>query len=190
MSTRIHPKNVHEKSPKKCPRDVTKSVHEKSPLLSSRSHLLCPRDVCHPYNTLCSPHAIPNYKSKFGDIVTRTRIQKAERTRENNSESKSKGHLDIFCDFNMVTSSYKLARNPFWLSNATTWGVGAQISYKPPQQLCGFFPKRSYKIFWVLMNKKFPSAALNPIVALNLPWLLKRPYRQILILSVFQLERT
>ena len=55
MSTKSHPKNVHEKSPKKrtsrghfCPRDVTKSVHEKSPLLSTRSHLLCPRDVCHP----------------------------------------------------------------------------------------------------------------------------------------------
>jgi hypothetical protein len=27
---------------------VDKSVHEKSPLLSTRSHLLCPRDVCHP----------------------------------------------------------------------------------------------------------------------------------------------
>ena len=55
MSTKCHPKNVHEKSPKKrtsrghfCPRDVAKSVHEMSPLLSTRCHLLCPRNVCHP----------------------------------------------------------------------------------------------------------------------------------------------
>ena len=55
MSTRIHPKNVHENSPKKrtslgqkCQQDFTKSVHEMSPLLSTRSHLLCPWDVCHP----------------------------------------------------------------------------------------------------------------------------------------------
>ena len=38
MSTKIHPKSVHEKSPnwvtfrgQKCPRDVTKNVHGKSP---------------------------------------------------------------------------------------------------------------------------------------------------------------
>ena len=55
MSTKCHPKNVHEMSPKrrssrgqKCPRDVAKSVHEMSPLLSTRCHLLCPRNVCHP----------------------------------------------------------------------------------------------------------------------------------------------
>ena len=55
MSTKSHPKNVHEMSPKKrtscgqkCPRNVTKSVHEMLPLLSTRCHLLCPRNVCHP----------------------------------------------------------------------------------------------------------------------------------------------
>ena len=63
MATRIHPKNVHEKSPKNVHemspkkrtsrgRNVTKSVHEMSPLLSTRCHLLCPRDVCHPHGWL------------------------------------------------------------------------------------------------------------------------------------------
>ena len=51
MATRIHPKNVYEKSPKnvhemspkkrtsrgqKCPRNVTKCVHEMSPIMSTR----------------------------------------------------------------------------------------------------------------------------------------------------------
>ena len=39
MSTKCHPKRGHL---------VDKSVHEMSPLLSTRCHLLCPRDVCHP----------------------------------------------------------------------------------------------------------------------------------------------
>ena len=62
MATRIHPKKSTKSHPKmstkchpkrtsrgqKCPRNVTKSVHEVSPLLSTRCHLLCPWDVCHP----------------------------------------------------------------------------------------------------------------------------------------------
>ena len=36
----MSPKHVHEMSPK--------SGHEMSPLMSTRCHLLCPRDVCHP----------------------------------------------------------------------------------------------------------------------------------------------
>jgi hypothetical protein len=55
MSTRIHPKNVHENSPKKrtscgqkCPRKFTKSVQENSPFLSTKIHPLCPREVCYP----------------------------------------------------------------------------------------------------------------------------------------------
>ena len=69
MSTKCHPKNVREKSPKKrtsrghfCPRDVAKSVHEMSPFLSMRCHLLCPRDVCHPSNFVkrcSSAHFVP-----------------------------------------------------------------------------------------------------------------------------------
>ena len=43
MSTKIHPKRGLL---------VDKSVHEKSPLLSTRSHLLCPRDFCHPHMTV------------------------------------------------------------------------------------------------------------------------------------------
>ena len=78
----MSPKNVHEKSPQKCPRNVTKnvhemspkkrtsrgqrcqwnvtkSVHEMSPLLSTRCHLLCPRDVCHP-TTYLTPNITRN----------------------------------------------------------------------------------------------------------------------------------
>ena len=64
---------------------------------------------------MCFKKSKFNCKSKFSDIVTRTRIQKAVKTRESTflSDSKSKEHLDNFCDFNMVTSLYKLARNPF-----------------------------------------------------------------------------
>ena len=55
--------------------------------------------------------------SKFSDIVTWTNIQKADRNCENLvkivADSKSKDYLDDFCDFNMATSLYKLARNPF-----------------------------------------------------------------------------
>ena len=78
MATRIHPKNVQEKSPKnvhemspkkrtsrgqKCPWNVTKCVHEMSPLLSTRCHLLCPRDVCHPLRI---------YQNFFGCISLNT----------------------------------------------------------------------------------------------------------------------
>jgi hypothetical protein len=56
MSTKIHPKCPREftqKMPTKIhPKKgllVDKSVHEMSHLLSTRSHLLCPRDVCHPF---------------------------------------------------------------------------------------------------------------------------------------------
>ena len=49
-------KNVHEKftqkedfSWTKCPQEVTKSVHEKSLILSTKIHLLCPREVWHPF---------------------------------------------------------------------------------------------------------------------------------------------
>ena len=55
---RIHPKNVHENSPKKrtsrgqkCPRKVTKGVHKNSPFLSTEIRPLCPREVCHPFIT-------------------------------------------------------------------------------------------------------------------------------------------
>ena len=33
---------------KKCPQEFTKCVHENSPILSTKIHLLCPREVCHP----------------------------------------------------------------------------------------------------------------------------------------------
>ena len=55
MSTRIHLKSVHENSPiqrnssgQKCPREGRESVHENSPLLSTRIPLLCPREFFHP----------------------------------------------------------------------------------------------------------------------------------------------
>ena len=56
MATRIHPKNVHEKSPKNVHEMSPKSVHEMSPLMSTRCHLLCPRNVCHPctYYGVCN----------------------------------------------------------------------------------------------------------------------------------------
>ena len=54
MSTRNHPKNVNEKSPKKrnssgqkCPRKFVKSVHENSPILSTKFRLLCSLEFCH-----------------------------------------------------------------------------------------------------------------------------------------------
>ena len=57
MSTRIHPKNVPENSPKKrnsrghkCPREFVKSVLENSPIRSTKIRLLCLREFFH------SPH--------------------------------------------------------------------------------------------------------------------------------------
>ena len=47
MSTKSHPKMSTKCHPKRGLL-VDKSVHEMSPLLSTRCHLLCPRDVCHP----------------------------------------------------------------------------------------------------------------------------------------------
>ena len=77
MSMKCHPKNVHEKSPKKrtlrgqkCPRDVAKSVHEMSSLLSTRCHLLCPRDVCHPICILSTTNPVP-----FNPNLLRFRIR-------------------------------------------------------------------------------------------------------------------
>ena len=64
MSSRIHPKNVHENSPKEknCPREVTKSVHENSPsenvhynspvLKKMSSRIQCPREIRHSIFTL------------------------------------------------------------------------------------------------------------------------------------------
>ena len=55
MSTKIYTKKTPEKftqkedfSWTKCLREFTKSIHENSPILSTKIHLLCPREVCHP----------------------------------------------------------------------------------------------------------------------------------------------
>ena len=94
MSTRIHPKNVHEKSPKKttfrgqkCPREVTKKVSTRNhPLamstrsrpfwkkVSTRYH--CPRNVSIPrtsgHKVLCDPWLLSfQVTTKWGDIDRR-----------------------------------------------------------------------------------------------------------------------
>ena len=79
MATRIHPKNVHESHAKKSTKChlkrgllVDKSVHEKSPLLSTRSHLLCPRDVCHPISFSDLPYAtLKKFRLNFYPICFR-----------------------------------------------------------------------------------------------------------------------
>ena len=47
MSTKIHQKNVHKNSPKKRT-SHGQNVRKNSPILSTKIHLLCPREVCHP----------------------------------------------------------------------------------------------------------------------------------------------
>ena len=45
---------------------ITKSVHENSPILSTKIHLLCPREVCHPLYKLKMPH---NYWTKTENMA-------------------------------------------------------------------------------------------------------------------------
>jgi hypothetical protein len=62
MSTRIHPKNVHEKSPKTCPRKVTQKEDFSWTLLSTRCHQKCPREVTpfvHKKSPIMSTRCLP-----------------------------------------------------------------------------------------------------------------------------------
>ena len=79
MSTRIHPKMSTKIHPKRGLL-VDKRVHEMSPLLSMRSHLSCPRGVCHPVihissktlNNIAFQILIRNLKSNLEYIFTKT----------------------------------------------------------------------------------------------------------------------
>ena len=62
MSTRIHPKNVHEKSPKKCPQKVTQKEDFSWTLLSTRCHQKCLHDVTpfvHEKSCIMSTRCLP-----------------------------------------------------------------------------------------------------------------------------------
>ena len=62
MSTKIHPKNVHEMSPKKCPRKVTQKEDFSWTLLSTRCHQKCPREVTpfvHEKSPIMSTRCLP-----------------------------------------------------------------------------------------------------------------------------------
>ena len=72
MFTRIHPKNVHEMSSKKCPRKVTQKEDISWTFLSTKCRQKCPRDVTpfvHEMSPIMSTKCLPpkklHSKSKY-----------------------------------------------------------------------------------------------------------------------------
>ena len=62
MFTRIHPKNVHEMSSKKCPRKVTQKEDISWTFLSTKCRQKCPRDVTpfvHEMSPIMSTKCLP-----------------------------------------------------------------------------------------------------------------------------------
>ena len=62
MFKRIHPKNVHEMSPKKCPQKVTQKKDILLTKVSMRCHQKCPRDVTpfgHEMSPIMSTRCLP-----------------------------------------------------------------------------------------------------------------------------------
>ena len=77
MSTKCHPKRGHF---------VDKSVHEMSPLLSTRCHQLCPRNVCHPFlgdvadRQFCFEIYWPSVIRKKSYISTKQNLKKTKKS--------------------------------------------------------------------------------------------------------------
>ena len=64
MFTRIHTKNVHKMSPKKCTRKVTQKEDISWTFLSTRCHQKCPRDFTpfvHEKSPIMSTRCLPPY---------------------------------------------------------------------------------------------------------------------------------
>ena len=78
MFTRIHPKNVHEMSSKKCPRKVTQKEDISWTFLSTKCRQKCPRDVTpfvHEMSPIMSTRCLPPLIQIVNKIRNQTETQ-------------------------------------------------------------------------------------------------------------------